>query len=159
MSIIESEFKRTWESLRGDKPHRESFLEEITIRNMRGISSCGFLWSFRSPCWREKTPVANRPYYSVAPAPIKCRARESKTMFPRRFSPISRRWCRFSGKDGTGICLSRQWQTPQHGMAPGKSMEPKFFRTERRQTTRKGGVPANVGQFDQSFRGQKYAAN
>ncbi len=39
MSIIESEFKRIWEQLRGDKPHRESFLEEITIRNMRGISS------------------------------------------------------------------------------------------------------------------------
>ena len=39
MSTIDNEFKRTWDQLRGDKPHRQTFLEEITIRNMRGITS------------------------------------------------------------------------------------------------------------------------
>lgn len=39
MSIIDNELKRVWDQLRGDKPHRQTFLEEITIRNMRGITN------------------------------------------------------------------------------------------------------------------------
>ena len=38
MSIIDNELKRVWDQLRGDKPHRQTFLEEIAIRNMRGIT-------------------------------------------------------------------------------------------------------------------------
>lgn len=39
MSIIDNELKRVWDQLRGDKPHRQTFLEEITIRSMRGITN------------------------------------------------------------------------------------------------------------------------
>ena len=38
MSLIDNELKRVWDQLRGDKPHRQTFLEEIAIRNMRGIT-------------------------------------------------------------------------------------------------------------------------
>ena len=38
MSLIDNELKRVWDQLRGDKPHRQTFLEEIAIRNLRGIT-------------------------------------------------------------------------------------------------------------------------
>ena len=38
MSIIDDELKKVWEQLRGDKPHRQTFLEEVAIRNLRGIT-------------------------------------------------------------------------------------------------------------------------
>ena len=38
MSLIDHELKRVWDQLRGDKPHRQVFLEEIAIRNLRGIT-------------------------------------------------------------------------------------------------------------------------
>ncbi len=37
MPSIDKELKSVWDSLRGSRPHRENFLEEINIRNMRGI--------------------------------------------------------------------------------------------------------------------------
>lgn len=37
MSQIDKQLKLLWERLRGNRPHRDDFLEEINIRNMRGI--------------------------------------------------------------------------------------------------------------------------
>ena len=39
MSLIDKELKSVWNRLRGNRPHREDFLEEINIRNMRGIKN------------------------------------------------------------------------------------------------------------------------
>jgi len=39
MSLIDKELKSVWNRLRGNRPHREDVLEEINIRNMRGIKN------------------------------------------------------------------------------------------------------------------------
>lgn len=39
MSSIDRELNSVWERLRGIRPHRENFLEEINVRNMRGIKN------------------------------------------------------------------------------------------------------------------------
>ena len=37
MSLIDKELRAVWDALRGSRPHRENFLEEINVRKMRGI--------------------------------------------------------------------------------------------------------------------------
>ena len=39
MSIIDKELKSVWDGLRGSHPHNRNFLEQINIRNMRGIQN------------------------------------------------------------------------------------------------------------------------
>lgn len=39
MALIDKQRRQVWEGLRGNRPHRQDFLEEINIRHMRGIQN------------------------------------------------------------------------------------------------------------------------
>ena len=87
MSLIDKQLKSVWEGLRASRPHRENFLEEIIIRNMRGIQDLRVPFDYpvtvvagENACGKSTVLFATATAYKIPNSTAKTNA--PSTLFP-----------------------------------------------------------------------------
>ena len=146
MTQIDRQLRAVWDRLRGSRPHRVDFLEEINIRHMRGIKN------LRVPFDYPVTVLAGENACGKSTVLFGCAAAYKSPTLPTKRNTPSALFPGFS-EDGTDnienveleYAYITQGRTNGYEMAAWQSMEQEFFGAKRRDSARTRNLSTHTG--------------